>query len=218
MLTAFRAHPEMPSSTNILYVENAGQRILVDSGNGLIDKNEPGLLLDGLRAEGIAPDSIDLVIITHFHGDHIGGLLDGDGRPVFSKARLVVPTLEYAYWMAEPQLATMAAERAERLRKTFSVYSGKLTQMGSQQDIALGIRYVPTYGHTPGQCGVWLESEGEQLLHIADAAHTTLQLNLVHAVPKFDNQPDVATATRRAIFDRAENEHLRIMAYHFPFP
>lgn len=221
VLAAFRALPAPPTNCiNVLYVEAANRRILVDSGIGRLDKDMPGQLLTVLRAEAIPPESIDTVIITHFHMDHIGGLLNEAGQPAFPKARLVVPTPEYAYWMAEDRLAALEAWRAELLRKTFDTYAhaGGLSLMDDVQAIAPGICYVPAYGHTPGQCGVWLESQGEQLLHIADTAHIPFQLNLVDASPTPDIQPEVAIATRRATFERAEAEHLRLIVYHFPFP
>jgi glyoxylase-like metal-dependent hydrolase (beta-lactamase superfamily II) len=224
VLTAFRALPEPPEmSQNILYIDNAGRRILIDSGEGTLVPDQPGKLLERLTMAGIAPQTIDMVILTHFHMDHIGGLLDAAGYPNFPNARLVVPVPEHGYWLDPARLATIATtdpDRAALLQRTFDCYAaaGGVVLLAEDAEIMPGIHYVATFGHTPGQCGVLLESKGERLLHIADSVHTLMQLNLLDASPKFDVLPAQAIATRQAIVKQAISENLRIMAYHFPFP
>lgn len=219
MLAAFRALPvSFTFCQNILLVETGDKRVLIDSGVGQADPDDPGHLLDRLRAENITPESIDTVVISHYHLDHIGGLVDNAGNPTFPKARLVVPSQEHTHRMREDILAGMDPTRVARLRQTFAAYVERLTLMDDTADIAPGIRYVPALGHTPGHRAVHIESGNERLLHIVDSIHMPIQLNALDAVPSFDAQPDIAIATRRALLARAESENLLLMTYHFPFP
>ena len=221
VLAAFRALPEPPQmSQNILFIEHDGRRMLVDTGEGTLDANQPGQLFEWLKRANISPESIDMVILTHFHLDHVGGLLNADGRENFPKARLIAPVPEHGYWLDPAHLATMDAERADLLQRIFDTYSaaGGVVLLDAKAEIVPGIHYSPAFGHTPGQCGLLIESKGERLLHIADTAHTPLQLNLPDASPKFDVIPDQAILTRLAMIDQAVREKLRILAYHFPFP
>ena len=218
MLAALRAlHTPLGFSRNILLVETAAKRVLFDTGNGQVDPADPGHLLDNLRTANITPESIDTVVISHYHGDHIGGLLDSAGYPTFVNARLVVPKLEHDYWMREDVLAGMDQETATQLRQTFAAYAKGLTLLDSTADIEPGIRYVPALGHSPGHQAVSIESQGARLLHLVDAIHMPIQLNAVD-VSAFDFQPDIAIATRRAMLARTESENLLVLAYHFPFP
>jgi glyoxylase-like metal-dependent hydrolase (beta-lactamase superfamily II) len=121
MLAAFRTlHTPLGFSRNILLVETAAKRVLIDTGNGQVDPADPGQFLDHLRTANITPESIDTVVISHYHGDHIGALLDNAGHPTFVNARLVVPKLEHDYWMREDVLAEMDEETATGLRQTFA--------------------------------------------------------------------------------------------------
>ena len=219
MLAAFRALPvPLTFCRNILLVETGDKRVLIDSGMGQSDPADPGHLLDRLREENITLESIDTVIITHYHQDHIGGLLDHAGNPTFPKARLVVPAQEHAYWMSEDILAGLDAPDAARLRQTFAAYAERLTLMDDTAVIEPGIHYVPAPGHSPGHSAVHIESGETRLLHIVDAIHMPIQLNALDAAPFDWQQPDIAIATRRALLARAESENLLLMAYHFPFP
>jgi glyoxylase-like metal-dependent hydrolase (beta-lactamase superfamily II) len=202
---------------NILLVETGDKRVLIDSGEGQADPDDPGQLLDRLRAENITPESIDTVVISHYHQDHIGGLLDNAGNPTFPKARLVVPSQEHAHWMREDILARIDPSRVARLRQTLAVYAERLTLMDDTADIEPGIHYVPALGHSPGHRAVHIESGDARMLHIVDTIHMPIQLNALDAAP-FDAQPDIAIATRRAVLARAESENLLLMTYHFPFP
>jgi glyoxylase-like metal-dependent hydrolase (beta-lactamase superfamily II) len=219
MLAAFHALTEpLTFCRNILLVETGEKRVLIDSGMGQSDPNDPGHLLEHLQAENITLESIDTVVITHYHQDHIGGLLDQAGNPTFPKARLVVPSQEHDYWMSEDILAGLDAPDAARLRQTFAAYAERLTLMDDTADIDAGIHYVPAVGHSPGHRAVQIESGGARFLHIVDAIHMPIQLNALDAAPFDWQQPDVAMATRRALLARAESENLLLMAYHFPFP
>ena len=219
MLKIFREWPvPLTFCCNILYVETGTERILVDSGGGQADKDLQGHLLDNLRAAGITPQTIDTVIISHFHLDHIGGLLDAEGKAVFERARLVVPRLEHDWAMNEQFLAKINPDRAQRLRQTFAAYGDRLIVAPSDAEIAPGICYVGAPGHTPGHSAVLLESQGKRLLHFVDTLHHPIQLNAPDAVPTFDVQPEIAVATRRSTIERAIAENLLVMGYHLPFP
>jgi len=219
MLAAFQALTEpLTFCRNILLVDTGDKRVLIDTGMGQSDPNDPGHLLDQLQAEGITPESIDTVVITHYHQDHIGGLLDHVGNPIFPKARLVVPSQEHDYWMREDILAGVDAPDAARLRQTFAAYAERLTLMDDTADIEPGIHYVPAPGHSPGHRAVHIESKDARLLHIVDTIHMPIQLNALDAAPFDWQQPNIAIATRRALLARAESENLLLMAYHFPFP
>ena len=219
MLAAFRALPApLTLRRNILLVDTADKRVLIDTGMGQSDPADPGHLLDRLREENITLESIDTMVITHYHQDHIGGLLDQAGNPTFPKARLVVPAQEHAYWMSEDILADLDASDADRLRQTFAAYAERLILMDDTADIELGIHYVPAVGHSPGHRAVQIESGDARLLHIVDTIHMPIQLNALDAAPFDWQQPDIAIATRRALLARAESENPLLMAYHFPFP
>ncbi len=219
MLTAFRAlSTPLAFSVNILMVETAGKRVLIDTGTGRDDPADPGHLLDNLRAANIPPESIDTIIITHYHLDHLRGLSDTEGKPTFAKAQLVVPRPEHEYWMNETFLAKMDPNRAQRLRLSFAPYTSRLTLADSSAEIEPGIRYIPAPGHTPGPSAVRIESQGAHLLHMADTVHLPLQLNMMDVMPRFDNQPDAAINTRRAMIEQAVAENLLVMTYHFPSP
>lgn len=219
MLAAFRVLPApLTFCRNILLVETGNKRVLIDSGMGQSDPNDPGYLLDRLRAENITPESIDTVVITHYHQDHIGGLLDHAGNATFSKARVVVPLQEHNYWMRADILASLDSSDAARLRQTFAAYAERLTLMDDTADIEPGIHYVPAPGHSPGHRAVQVESGEAGLLHIVDSIHMPIQLNALDAAPFDWQQPDIAIATRRALLAQAESESQLLMAYHFPFP
>lgn len=202
---------------NILALKIGDQRVLIDAGEGNLNPQEPSTLLADLADQGMPASSITTIIITHFDGDHIGGLLD-KGKPAFANAQLIVPEPEYRYWMSDATLASINAERADLLRRTFAAYADRLHILGENAEILPGVHYVPAFGHKPGQCAVLIESEGERLLHIADAIHTVAQLNEPESVPKFDLQPEIAIQTRLDLLDRVEQENLKMLAYHFTFP
>jgi glyoxylase-like metal-dependent hydrolase (beta-lactamase superfamily II) len=218
MLAEFRAlQTPLDFSRNILLVDTPAKRVLIDTGNGQVDPADPGHFLDNLRTANITPESIDTVVITHYHGDHISGLLDRAGHPTFVNARLVVPRLEHDHWMRADVLAEMDLETATQLRQTFAAYASGLTLLDSTAEIEPGICYVPALGHSPGHQAVSLESRGARLLHLVDTLHMPIQLNALD-VSAFDFQPDMAIDTRQTMLARPEFEHLLVLAYHFPFP
>ena len=219
ILEVYQAIPGLPlkDSRNIPLFETAGRRILVDGGLGALNPQEPGWLLGTLSAEGIAPESIDTVIATHFHMDHIGGLLDENGAAVFPAARLVARRAEYDHWMREEHLATLDEMRNRVLRGLLPAYPNRELVDGDYE-VAPGVFSVPLPGHTPGHSGVLVASEGALLLHIVDAMATPLQISLPDARPRYDVLPEVAIATRHSIIERVATEHMRLLAYHFPFP
>lgn len=206
-------------SRNILLLEDAisGERHLFDTGEGRFHAREPGALLDALQSGGVAFESITTVILSHFHLDHMGGLLDANGARTFPNARIVAARPEIEYWMQPDFLASTQPHRAEWLRAVFAQYE-RVDVIDGAAQIAPGVTLLPAYGHTPGHLAALIESGGERLLHVADSWHLPAQINVPHAVSKYDMQPENAVAARRALLDRAEGEGLLTFGYHFPFP
>lgn len=211
-------HGRLGGSLNPYVIETGGQRILVDGGMG-----EPveasGYLLQRMVAAGLAPETIDTVVLSHAHGDHYRGLTTEAGGLVFPQARLVVWQAEWAYWTDAAALATMDAQRVAGLRaRLHPLGQMPMELVDTEREIAPGVTLLPLPGHSPGHCGLLLESQGERALALIDAIHTTPQFQYLHWHFKWDHDPAQAIATRRAVLQQAVDENLLVLAFHLPFP
>jgi glyoxylase-like metal-dependent hydrolase (beta-lactamase superfamily II) len=188
-----------------LVVKSPGHVILIDTGLG---PSVHGVLLQSLALAHIAPTDVTDVLISHSHGDHVGGLITADGKSAFPNAAIRMSTKEWAYMQSQSGLAAVTSAVAAQV-KTF--------EPGAP--ILPGVTPVAIDGHTPGHMGYQIESEGHHLLDIGDTAHSSI-ISLAHPdwVIAFDGDPAVATASRKALLAKLANSQELIFAPHFPFP
>jgi glyoxylase-like metal-dependent hydrolase (beta-lactamase superfamily II) len=205
----------LPFSMNILLVNTGRRLILVDTGIG---KNS---LPEKLQSQGIDPAAIDTVVVSHGHGDHVGGILDAAGSFPYPNARYVIWQSEFDYWTAPEQLATADKNPAIAVWKTFQAHQDKVDligQDGEEVEIGPGVCAIAAPGHTPGHIALTVESGGQRLLHIVDAAHSLAQVVHTGWSPNFDYDKVVSATTRRKLFERAARDDALVLTYHFPFP
>lgn len=185
---------------------------LVNTGNDVIlfdTGADPASMVAVLEAAGYAPGDITAVIITHMHGDHIGGL-SLDGTPTFPNARLITGRVEYDYWMGAGNETFDAKVRP--LSEGFTLLEG-------EQEAAPGITAIEAFGHSPGHMVYRLESEGQRLILTADTAnHYVWSLGRPTWEVRFDMDKAAAIATRQRILGMVADERLPFIGYHMPFP
>jgi glyoxylase-like metal-dependent hydrolase (beta-lactamase superfamily II) len=202
----------------------AGNRkILLDTG--FADNGAPttGRLMANLNAAGLKAEDIDTVIISHYHGDHINGLRNKAGQLMFPKAKIMVPTVEHAFWMDDARMnaAPEAMKGAfQNARRVFGGLSAEqLIQFEPGKEVAPGINSMAAFGHTPGHTLFVAQSKGEKFAYVADLTNVPqlFARNPDWAV-QFDMNADAARDTRRKMFEMIVNEKMMAGGFHFPFP
>lgn len=199
-------------SANPIYLHRDERHILIDVGSG---EASGGTLLNELAALGVSPEHIDMVILTHLHLDHFGGLRRADGTASFPNAQVYVARAEWEHWV---ESGKAPAERVQLLKDVFALYDGRVHHYQHGQTLIAGVTVQALPGHTPGHHGVLFESKGKQALHIVDAVHVTLQFASPSLSPIYDIDPVGSAQTRRQLFERAVSTHLLTLSYHLPFP
>lgn len=195
-------------------VNTGAELVLFDTGLG----GDTGQLAAQLQAAGYAPEQIDIVVLTHMHPDHIGGLV-ANGAPVFANARYVTGQAEYDFWSADARMGTPGERVATLVRSNVTPFAEKMTFLGNEGSVVSGITGLDTSGHTPGHMSYLIESDGRQLLIWGDVAnHFVASIQRPDWHVRFDMDKEKAAATRKRVFDMAAMDRIAVTGYHMPFP
>jgi glyoxylase-like metal-dependent hydrolase (beta-lactamase superfamily II) len=218
----------IPSPWPCLTVNTGERRVLIDTGGGAMASQVvpgAGRVPECLTQHGFALESIDTVILTHGHPDHIGGLTDGKGQLVYPNARYVMWRTEWEFWTAESTLAGLdaSADHLQHLLAAFARASlpplrDRLQLIDRETEVVPGLHAFPAPGHTPGHMALAITSGTSQLLDLADTVLHPIHLEQPDWYPVFDALPDQAAQTKRRLMDRAAADRALVHLSHFPFP
>ncbi|WP_294607426.1 MBL fold metallo-hydrolase [Roseovarius sp.] len=186
---------------------------VINTGSALIlfDTGlNPDAITTALNDAGYTPDQVDIVVITHMHGDHIGGLMREGGEATFPNARYVTGSAEYDHW---------AAAGNDRFDSNMRPLAEKTTMIGDGASVASGITAMAAFGHTPGHMTYMIESGGKSLLLAADFAnHYVWSLAQPDWEVKFDMDKSAAAKTRRRLLGMLATDKIPFIGYHMPWP
>jgi len=222
LAAAFLPPNILPISFTALLVNTGTKVILIDTGTAGQITDTAGSLLDNLYVADTDPKAIDTILISHFHPDHIDGIKTLDGAKVFPNAEILVPELEWAFWMNDANMgpAQGAVKRYFlNARRIFKDIAGEVRRFAAGAEVAPGIVSVPAFGHTPGHMAFAIHSANQSMLAMSDTVRNPyLFARHPDWQPTFDMDGPQAVAARRQMLDRAVADRMLVQAYHFPFP
>jgi len=214
--------PHMLDVVDSCFLVNTGnQLILVDAGAGTWwGGGALGRLAESLRSAGYTPDEVDLVLVTHLHSDHVGGLTTQDGNRVLTNAEVYVAKAESDFWLS-PEIAAKAPKDAQPFFQSAQaiaapyIKAGKWHTFSGSEPIVDGMQPVPLPGHTPGHTGYEFSSKGQKILFWGDIVHAQrVQLQHPEVTVAFDIDPTAAAATRNQLLPKLAGGDVLIAGPH----
>jgi glyoxylase-like metal-dependent hydrolase (beta-lactamase superfamily II) len=211
-----------------LVINSGGKLVVLDTGNGpgafASSKGAVGQFATNMAAAGVDPKAVDVVVISHFHGDHINGLLNADNVLAFPNAEVLVPATEWKYFMDDGEMSRQTSERMKGVfanaRRVFEAgLKKKVTPYEWNKEVAPGLLAVDTVGHTPGHTSYVLSSGSGKVFVQSDVTNIPY---LFAANPGwhafFDQDADMAEKSRRRVYDMMVADKLMVQGFHYPFP
>ncbi|MDR1169372.1 MAG: MBL fold metallo-hydrolase [Prevotellaceae bacterium] len=198
-----------PAAVNAFLVHAGNRTVLIDAGFG---RN----LFDNLQSLGTPAEKVDIILLTHMHGDHIGGLIR-DGKATFPNSALYLPQPEYDYWMGN-------AERGGQAQSVIAAYKDRLhlfvpSEADDAKEIIPGVKAIAAYGHTPGHTGYLFESAGSRIFIWGDLTHAmAVQMPHPEVAITYDVNPEQAVAYRKKLLDYVAKNKITIAGMHIAFP
>jgi glyoxylase-like metal-dependent hydrolase (beta-lactamase superfamily II) len=222
--------PQIRVGYSGLLVDTGRERILIDTGAGTLGP-DTGRLPESVDVCGFTPEEIDIVVLSHMHPDHIGGLMSGEKRFRFPNAEVVASRTEHDFWTSEEnqaKLKSMALFGLGHIEEVMLgavqnnipplVAAGRLRLVEGDHEPVPGMQILPAFGHTPGHLAVLISSGRQQLLYGADAIIHPAHVKHPDWKTVFDVLPEQAVMTRRQLLDRSASDRCLTFHYHFPFP
>lgn len=210
----------IPLSVQILTI--GGRHIMIDAGSGGQWQPTAGKLHANMRAAGIDPGAIQTILVSHFHPDHIFGLMErGTNAPVYPNAELIMTGAEYRWWTEPGRVEKLPEARkalGQRINSVLPTWKN-IRLVEGEPEVAPGVRLIFAPGHTPGHAAFHLSSGKEQLMISNDVAYVP---SLLAPNPEwqgsYDQDGPTAIQSRRKLLDRAAAEQMLVTGAHFPFP
>jgi glyoxylase-like metal-dependent hydrolase (beta-lactamase superfamily II) len=217
----------MTTPYNPIVVNTSGKLVVIDTGTGEANyertKGVVGQVQTNLKAAGIDRNAVDMVVISHFHGDHINGLITPDKKRAYPNAEILVPAAEWKFFMDDGEMSRAKGDRMTAVfkgaRNVFDALERKVTPYEPGKEIAPGITSVETYGHSAGHTSHIIASGNSKVFVQGDVTHVPF----VHVRNPgwhvfYDQDAAKAEATRRKIYDMLAAEKMLLQGFHYPFP
>ena len=222
MADNFLPTDRFPVTFTTLVVNTGNKLVLIDTGNGDLGAPTSGTWMANFRAAGFDPAKVDVLLFSHFHGDHINGSRLKDGTAVFPQAEIMVPAAEWDFWTNDDKRASSPdgiKPTFDNVRRVFAPVAANVTRYNWGQEVLPGITAIEAAGHTPGHTCFAMVSNGAKLMVMSDTTNNTL---IFAKNPDwsgvFDQDAAGARATRRRMLDIAATERMQVSFYHAPFP
>jgi len=222
-VSALALENNLPASNVQFYfhptiVNTGNEVILFDTGNGAGALPQRGQLAANMAASGISPADVDVVVLTHMHPDHIGGLME-NGAATFPNARYVTGTKEYNFWSDPARMSGPTERIAKMVAGNVTPFAEKMTFLEPGGSVVSGVEAVSAFGHTPGHMTYHIESAGKRLMITADTAnHYVLSLQRPDWHFGFDADKAGAVKSRRDVFGMIAADKIPFVGYHMPSP
>ena len=210
---------EIVIDQNALVLHSGGKRIVIETGMASVARTPAmGRLAGNMAAAGIDPATIDAVVVSHPHIDHIGGIMAADGSRNFPNAQIYLHADDLAFWLDDARLGTPAEGSALAARKNLLPNRDRIVCYADGEEFLPGVQAIHAPGHTVGHTIFMITSGSASLCHIGDLTHHLILVERPHMEIAFDTDPQQGAASRMRVFDMLATMHIPLMSYHLRWP